>query len=88
MATEASAVVEAFRERLTPALDTLEDTLRQGRRLCVRGQHAAEDAAAAAAVEVRRRPLSAVVVAAGVGAIVARAIGFAAGWLTHGKETS
>lgn len=88
MATEASAAVEAFKEKLTPALDTLEGTLRQGRRMAVRGQHAAEDAAAAAALIVRRRPLGAVVVAAGVGAIVAGAIGFAAGWLTRGKKTS
>jgi ElaB/YqjD/DUF883 family membrane-anchored ribosome-binding protein len=77
--------VEAVRERLAPALDTLDDRLRHGRRMVVRGQHAAEDAAAAAALIVRRRPLGAVVVAAGVAAVIAGAIGFAAGWLTrHG----
>ena len=88
MATEASAAVEAFRERLTPALDTLDETLRQGRRLFVCGQHAAEDAAAAATLLVRRRPLAAVVLAAGAGAFVGGSIGFVAGWLARCKETS
>lgn len=82
------ATVEAVRERLAPALDTLDETVRQGRRMVVRGQHAAEDAVAAAALLVRRRPLAAVVLAAGAGAFVGGAIGFAAGWLTRCKETS
>ena len=81
------ATVEAVRERLAPVLDTLDETVRQGRRMVVRGRHAAEDAAAAAALLVRRRPLGAVVLAAGLGAFVGAAIGFAAGWLTRERET-
>jgi ElaB/YqjD/DUF883 family membrane-anchored ribosome-binding protein len=83
IATGAATAVEAIKERLAPALDTLDETVHQGRRVIVRGQHAAEDAAAAAALVVRRRPLSAVMVAAGAGALAGGLIGFGLGWLTR-----
>jgi hypothetical protein len=41
----ASTGVEAVRERFVPALDTLDETVRHGRRTILRGQRAAEDAA-------------------------------------------
>jgi ElaB/YqjD/DUF883 family membrane-anchored ribosome-binding protein len=72
---------EAIRERLTPALDTLQDTMRQGRHTLVRGRHAAEDAAASAARSIRRRPLGATAVAAAAGVLVGAVIGGAFGWL-------
>jgi ElaB/YqjD/DUF883 family membrane-anchored ribosome-binding protein len=83
---EAEAAVEAIQERVAPALDTLDETMRQGRRAFFRGQHAAEDAAAAATLIVRRRPLSALMIAAGAGALAGGLIGFGVGWLTRCKK--
>ncbi|MEX1129441.1 MAG: hypothetical protein WEB50_12810 [Vicinamibacterales bacterium] len=68
-----------MKERLSPALEKLDETRRQGRRVMVRSQHAAEDAAAAAVLKIRRRPGSAVMVAAGVGALVGALVGFGLG---------
>ena len=84
--TGAATGVEAIKERLAPALDTLDETIRQGRRAMVRGQHAAEDAAAAATLVVRRRPLSAVMVAAGAGALACGLVGFGLGWFTRCRK--
>ncbi|HEY5618501.1 MAG TPA: hypothetical protein VIK60_11190 [Vicinamibacterales bacterium] len=86
IATGATTAVEAIKERLTPALDTLDETVRQGRRVIVRGQHAAEDATAAAALRIRRRPLSAVMIAAGAGALAGGLIGLGLGWLTRCRK--
>jgi ElaB/YqjD/DUF883 family membrane-anchored ribosome-binding protein len=80
IATGTATAVDTMRERFAPALDTVEETIRQGRRALVRGQHAAEDAAAAATLVVRRRPLSAVMLAAGAGALAGGLIGFGIGW--------
>ena len=78
----ATIAVEAIKERLTPVLDTLDETVRQGRRAMVRTQHAAEDAAASALLQIRRRPSSAVTIAAGAGALAGGLIGFELGWVT------
>jgi len=86
MATEATTAGELLRERLVPALDTLEETVRQGRRMLIRGQHAAEDVAAGAVLRVRRRPLSAITAAVGAGALAGAVVGFALGWLIRPKE--
>jgi ElaB/YqjD/DUF883 family membrane-anchored ribosome-binding protein len=71
--------VEAVKERLSPAFDKLDETVRQGRRVVGRGQHAAEDAAAAAALRVRRHPVSAVMIAAGIGTVAGALMGFGLG---------
>jgi ElaB/YqjD/DUF883 family membrane-anchored ribosome-binding protein len=84
--TPAAAVMDRIKERLTPTLDTLDDKVRQGRRAIVRGQHAVEDAASAAASGIRRRPLSAVTMTALVGALVGGLIGFGLGRLTRGTK--
>ena len=81
-----ASVVDAVKERLSPALDTLNETIRQGRKVVVRGQHAAEDAAAAAALRVRRRPLSAVMIATGAGALVGALVGFGLASVTRCRE--
>jgi ElaB/YqjD/DUF883 family membrane-anchored ribosome-binding protein len=86
IATGAATAAEAIKERLAPALDTLDETIRQGRRVITRRQHAAEDAADAAALKIRRRPLSAVMVAAGAGALAGGLIGCGLGWLTRGRK--
>jgi ElaB/YqjD/DUF883 family membrane-anchored ribosome-binding protein len=78
--------VEAVKERLAPTLDKLDETVRHGRQVVVRGQQAAEDAAAAAALRIRRRPLSAVMIAAGAGALVGALVAFGVGRLTRCRE--
>jgi ElaB/YqjD/DUF883 family membrane-anchored ribosome-binding protein len=83
-ATESA--VEAVKERLSPALDKMDETIRQGRRAMVRGQHAAEDAAAAATLRIRRHPVSSVTIAAGVGTVVGALIGFGLGWVTRDRK--
>lgn len=84
--TGAATVVDAIKERLAPARDAVDERVRQGRRAFVRGQHAAEDAASAATVIVRRRPLRAVMVAAAVGALAGGVIGLGFGWLTRSRK--
>ena len=81
-ATGAATAADAIKERLAPALDAFDERMRQGRRAFVRGQHAAEDAAAAATLMVKRRPLRAVMIAAAAGALAGSVIGFGFGWLT------
>ncbi|HLG58353.1 MAG TPA: hypothetical protein VI485_23610 [Vicinamibacterales bacterium] len=83
--TGAANAVEAVKERLSPALERLDETMRQGRKFIMRGQHAAEDAAAAA-LRIRRRPGSAVMVAAGVGALVGGLVGFGLGSVARCRE--
>ena len=82
----AANAVEAVKERLNPALDRLDETIRQGRRVMVRGQHAAEDMAAAAVLRIRRRPGSAMMIAAGVGTVVGALVGFGLGSVTRCRK--
>jgi ElaB/YqjD/DUF883 family membrane-anchored ribosome-binding protein len=77
--------VEAVKERLAPTLDKLDETVRQGRQVVVRGQHAAEDAAEATVLSIRRRPLRAVMIAAGAGALVGALIACGVGRLARGR---
>lgn len=84
--TAVSTTVDAIKERLSPAVDTLDETVRHGRRLMIRGQHAAEDAAAAAALQIRRRPLSAVMTAAGAGVVSGLLFAFSLAWLKRRRE--
>ena len=86
IATAAATSVDAIKERLAPVLDTLDERMRQGRRALASGQHAAEDAATAATLVVRRRPLRAVMIAAGVGVLAGGVIGFGVGWLTGSRK--
>jgi len=79
IATGATAAAEAIKERFSPIGETLEDNMRQARRVVVQGRYAAEDAVAAAALRVRRHPLSAIVLAAGAGALAGCLMGFAFG---------
>ena len=83
--TGTTAAKEAIKERLTPALETLEENVRDGRRAIVHGRYAAEDFLAATALRVRWRPMTALAVAAGVGALGGCLIGFAFGRRTHSR---
>jgi ElaB/YqjD/DUF883 family membrane-anchored ribosome-binding protein len=79
IAAGATAAAEAIKERFVPGAETLEDNVRQARRAIVQGRYAAEDAVAAAALQVRRHPVTAIAVAAGAGALAGCMIGFAFG---------
>jgi ElaB/YqjD/DUF883 family membrane-anchored ribosome-binding protein len=82
----AATAVETLKERLTPALETLDDTIRQGKRAIVRGQHVAADAADAAALQIRKHPMSAVMTASIAGALAGCLIGFGLGWITGSRN--
>jgi ElaB/YqjD/DUF883 family membrane-anchored ribosome-binding protein len=81
-----TAATEAFREKLGPALDTVEEKARQARRAIVKGRYVAEDLAHETTLQVRRRPLMAIAIATGAGALAGCIIGFALGWRSHGRE--
>lgn len=73
--TETVKSASAATERLGEALHQLEDNVRRGRHAIVRARHATEDGTAALALQVRRHPIGAVAVAAGVGALAGGLIG-------------
>jgi ElaB/YqjD/DUF883 family membrane-anchored ribosome-binding protein len=70
IATSAAVTMERIKERWAPTRDRFDQGMRQGRRMIDSGQHAFEDAAATTARNIRRRPLTAVAIAAFVGALV------------------
>jgi ElaB/YqjD/DUF883 family membrane-anchored ribosome-binding protein len=77
--TGTTAVKEAIKHRLTPALETLEENTREAKRAILHGRHAAEDFIAETALRVRRHPMSGLAIAAGAGALTGCLIGFALG---------
>jgi ElaB/YqjD/DUF883 family membrane-anchored ribosome-binding protein len=83
MTTTVESAREAISERLNPALESIEESVRQVRRSFVVQRHAAEDLVAEGALQVRRHPLSAVAVAGAAGALVGCMLGFALGWRPH-----
>jgi ElaB/YqjD/DUF883 family membrane-anchored ribosome-binding protein len=81
--TGTACTTEAIAERFAPARETIDDAIREGRRAIVRAQHAAEDAAAAATLIIRRRPLAAVAMAGATGLVVGGLIAMTIGSLTR-----
>lgn len=81
--TGTTAAKEAIKERLTPALETLEENVREARRAIAHGRHAAEDFIASTALRVKWRPLIALALAAGAGALAGCLIGLALGQRAH-----
>ena len=82
MTTTATPVADAIKQRLTPALDTLETlekNARRARRAVARGRYATEDAMTGAALGLRRRPLRSLALAAGTGALAGCIMGFVLG---------
>lgn len=85
--TEAVAAAEAVKERVGAGLRQFEEGIEQrveqgveqGRRVILKGRRAAEDGAAAAALEIRRHPLRTTAFAAFAGALVGCVAGFALG---------
>jgi ElaB/YqjD/DUF883 family membrane-anchored ribosome-binding protein len=66
-----------------PTAEGVEENLRDVRRAVTQVRHAAEDAAAEAALTIRRHPLRAVGTSAVVGAAIGAVIGFGAGWFAR-----
>jgi hypothetical protein len=87
MSTPIDTAKELFSERLNPALESVEQNVRDARRAIGRGRRAAEDFAADAALRVRRHPLRSVTVAMTTGAAAGCLIGFGLGWVA-GRRTS
>lgn len=63
-----------------------EENLREARRAVTTVRHAAEDAAAETALEIRQHPLRAVAGAAGIGVVAGVLVGFGAGWVAHANR--
>jgi ElaB/YqjD/DUF883 family membrane-anchored ribosome-binding protein len=78
--TVAEAAREVIQDRLDPALESLEDNLRDVRRAVTKGRHAVEDFAMSTAEQVRRRPLMSVAAAGAVGAVAGCVAGLVIGW--------
>jgi ElaB/YqjD/DUF883 family membrane-anchored ribosome-binding protein len=75
-----AAAAETLKERFNPAIAAIEENVRQARLAIRHARHAAEDTVGEAQLEVRRHPLAAVTVAAGVGVFVGCLVGVALGW--------
>lgn len=84
--SEVAAAADAIKQRLGPAVDEFDERVRQGRRVIMRAQHAAEDGVDATVTQIRRHPLRAVAIAGGIGAFVGAAFGFVwSRWPTRTK---
>ena len=73
--TEVAAKADVLKQRLGPVLDEFDETVRQAKRVVTRAQHAAEDGVGAAVTQIRRHPLRAVAISAGIGTFVGAAFG-------------
>jgi ElaB/YqjD/DUF883 family membrane-anchored ribosome-binding protein len=82
---------EAIAERVNPALESFEERLeekaRGARRAITHGRYAAEDIAAEATLQVRRRPLTSVILAAAAGTVAGCLVGFVLGWQAHHRTS-
>jgi hypothetical protein len=68
-----------------PAREALEENLREVRHVATTARHAAEDAVAEAALNIRRHPLRAVAGAAVIAGISGMLVGFGASWCTRAR---
>ena len=71
---------EYVAERVNPAVESVKGNVRDARRAMTHGQHAVEDFAASTALQVRRRPLAAVALAALSGVLTGCMFGFVLGY--------
>ena len=79
MATMMESTTKTIREHAGPAVEALEENVRDVRRAVVAGRHAVEDCAAETTLQVRRYPFMAVGLAVGIGSLVGCLVGFALG---------
>jgi hypothetical protein len=89
-ATGAAISAEAIKERFAPVVERFGERfgerVRKGRKAFVRGQHAAEDVTALAALGIRRRPVMSVMTAVAIGSLAGALAGFAIGRCTRRRE--
>jgi ElaB/YqjD/DUF883 family membrane-anchored ribosome-binding protein len=86
IATGAAISAEAIKERFAPVVERFGERVRKGRKAFVRGQHAAEDVTALAALGIRRRPVMSVMAAVAIGTLAGALAGFAIGRCTRRRE--
>ena len=67
-------------------MPSVEENLRQTRRVVNTARHAVEDAVNEAELNIRRHPLQAVGAAVVVGVVVGVAFGFGAGWFSRTRR--
>lgn len=79
MPTTIETAREAVSERLNPALESLEQNLRDARRAMAHGRRAAEDFVDEATLRIRRHPLSSTALAVTAGMLAGCIMGFALG---------
>jgi ElaB/YqjD/DUF883 family membrane-anchored ribosome-binding protein len=72
--------VTATRPSWEQARDAIEDARKQVNRAVAEVRHTAEDATSAAAMKIRRNPLTAVGAAACAGSAIGALLGFSTGW--------
>jgi ElaB/YqjD/DUF883 family membrane-anchored ribosome-binding protein len=71
---------EAVSKRVNPALESLEQNVREARRVMAHSRRAAEDFVDETTLRVRRHPLGSVALAVAAGALAGCVMGFALGW--------
>jgi ElaB/YqjD/DUF883 family membrane-anchored ribosome-binding protein len=80
MTTTIETAREAVSKRVNPALEALEQHVREARRAMVHGRRAAEDFVDETTLRVRRHPLGSVALAVTAGALAGCVMGFALRW--------
>jgi ElaB/YqjD/DUF883 family membrane-anchored ribosome-binding protein len=80
MTTTIETAREAVSQRVNPALESLEQNVREARRAMAHGRRAAEDFVDGTTLRVRRHPLGSVALAVTAGALAGCVMGFALGW--------
>jgi hypothetical protein len=80
MSTTIDTAREAVSERLNPALESLEQNVRDARSAMAHGRRVAEDFVGGATLRVRRHPLSSTALAVIAGMLAGCVLGFALGW--------
>ena len=87
MATVMESTTKTIRGHAGPALEALEENVRDVRRAVVAGRHAVEDCAAETTLQVRRHPFMTVGLAVGIGSLVGCLVGFALGRHGHSRTS-
>jgi ElaB/YqjD/DUF883 family membrane-anchored ribosome-binding protein len=80
MSTTIDTAREAVSERLNPALESLEQNVRDAHSAMAHGRRVAEDFVDGATLRVRRHPLSSTALAVTAGMLAGCVLGFALGW--------
>jgi len=79
MSTMMESTTKTIREHAGPALEALEESVRDVSRAVGAGRHAVEDCAAETTLQVRRHPFIALGLAVGIGSLVGCLVGFTFG---------